>query len=290
MPAVFSILVSLSLLSATASGGAPEAPWENVFEVGGKDRWISAVRAVGSDDLFVAGDWGVTRISKAGRERRETPNAPVLGLFVESPTSVYALGARELILHFDGKGWTEQHLTVRTKKVSRGKDELVSAFFLDENGRSSLVAFGPHAALVRQPDATWKTPSEAERYRLWSLGSMGPAEAERPARCTPGAWFWLAPERAWFTCQDRRTFTIEDGHVTANGTQPRGCRAVTAVASTGEQTYLVCVDGQVWRATGMAWYPVKPPKAKDTDYASIVVVNQCVFLAGRRTVWRSCGR
>jgi hypothetical protein len=290
MAVAFSALVSLSLLSATNSLAVCEAPWEKVFELRGKDRWISAVRAIGPDDLFVAGDWGVTRISKMGRERRETPGAPVLGLFVESPTSVYALGARELILHFAGQGWTEEHSTIQAKRVSRGEDELVSAFLLDEKGSSSLVAFGPDAALVRQPDGTWKTPSEAERYRLWSLGSMGPADTERPPRCTPGAWFWLARGRAWFTCQDRRTFTIQDGHVTANGTQPRECRAVTAVASAREQTYAVCADGQVWKAAAMAWQPVKPPTAKDTDYASIAVVDACVFLAGRRTVWRSCGR
>ena len=292
MLAAFSTVASLSvLLSATGSIGVREAAWEKVFELGGNDRWISSVRAVGPDDWFVAGDWGVTRISKANVERRETPGTPILGLFLDGPTSMSAVGARELVLHFDGKAWTEEHLASQPrKKASRAEDELVAAFRLEGQGSSSIVAFGPHLALMRQPDATWANRSEAERYRLWSLGSMGPPNIARPPRCVPGAWFWLSGPSAWFTCQDGRAFTFQAGHVAPQGTQPRECRTLTAVASAQDQTYIVCANGTLWKTLGVSWQAVTPPKVKDTDYASISIVEHCVFLAGRRTVWRTCTR
>jgi hypothetical protein len=213
-----------------------------------------------------------------------------LGLFVESPRSVYALGARELVLHFDGKSWIEEHAASEpTRKAPRDEDLLFSAFHLDEKGSTSIAAFGPHAVLIRQPNAMWKAPSEAELYRLAQLGMVGPADLARPPRCDLNSWFWLARRSAWFTCQDGRTFTYEAGEVRPKGKQPERCQTLTAVASAQGEINIICANGTLWSTTGQVWNSLPPPKDKDKDYRSISAAGQCLFLANRRTVWRSCG-
>ena len=88
------------------------------------DGFVSAVWAVDRDEWFVAGKWGVTHVTKAGRETRNT-RSTVAGLFGESSANVFALGYDELVLHFDGKGWVEEHFVPVPKRGPRDYDDLV---------------------------------------------------------------------------------------------------------------------------------------------------------------------
>jgi hypothetical protein len=195
------------------------------------DAWLSSVWASGRDDWFVAGGWGVAKGTKTGFERKETPGRAVLGLLGRSPSSVFAFGAGELVLHFDGKTWKEEHIgPVPPKPRRRGervKDVLYFAYRSDPS--APLVAVGPWLVLVRQPDATWTQPGEKKRYRLSLVGQTGPDKIARPLKCDPGPWYWLGQDLAWFACQDGRSFLYEAGTVT-----PKGCkRPVSPVADGG---------------------------------------------------------
>jgi hypothetical protein len=279
----------LMLLSGGNSAESAGPAWEKVFELGPGERWISSVRAVDRDHWFVAGDWGVAWMNNKKLVRQGTPSASLLGMLIDSPTSVYAFGDRELVLHFDGSTWTEEHRTSPSKKPLRGEDELIGAY-LDPKDPSSLVAFGADAVLKRQPDATWIGVPEAERSKLLSVGAAGPADIERPQGCALNSWFWLGRSLAWSTCRDHRTFVFEAGKVALKGVLPNGCKTLTSAASAFGEVYTICANHTLWRTSAQAWRPLSAPKDKDKDYGSISVTDHCVFLAGRRTVWRSCSQ
>ncbi len=164
------MLLTLFTLVALLAGPVPTtvagSGWEKVYEGAATDGFVTAVWAVNRDEWFVGGKWGVTRVTKAGQETRSTRSA-VAGLFGESSASVFALGYDQLVLHFDGKGWAEEHYVPTPKRGPRDYDDLVQlAFYVPGDPRGTLTAFGPHAVLQRQVDGTWRAPSEPERERL----------------------------------------------------------------------------------------------------------------------------
>src|SRR5262249_39606985 len=154
---------------------------------------------------------------KAGTIRTETTGLAVLGLFGESASSVFGVGTGELILHFDGKGWAREHAMPSAKRHGMRDHLLYSAFYVPDESKSQVVAFGPQLVLERQADAAWTRLPEAEQDRLSLLAEAGPSD--RPARCDREWWFWLGRDFAWFSCRDRRTFIHE-----ADKTIPKGLR------------------------------------------------------------------
>jgi hypothetical protein len=143
---------------------------------------VSGVWALGRDDWFASGKWGVAKASKAGIERHATAGTSVLGLFGEAPNSVYALGADELIMHFDGHRWIEEHKGPTPKRPGRGADLLHSAFYSAAAG-TSMVAFGPSLALERQSNGTWVAPPKDEMKKSCGRSpARGSATRMRSAR------------------------------------------------------------------------------------------------------------
>src|SRR6476620_9088701 len=182
MPPALFALSALLLASGPAKADMTPVEWEKVFEVrGGRDTWISSVRALSREEWFVGGSWGVARATKGGGiEKRDLPGRKVIGMVVEGPGSVFAFGNDELVLHFDAKGWTEEHYVPRQgKRASRGKDLVYVGFIPSGAPDAPIVAVGPTLVLVRKPDNTWEVPPEAERVRLESLGQRGP-DFQRP--------------------------------------------------------------------------------------------------------------
>lgn len=284
------IIAALLLAGSTGRGGAASPAWEKVFEEVGSNDWISTVRATSPKEFLVAGAKGVARVRDTGAvERRATGGNAVLGIFGDDSKDLFALGVGELVLHFDGETWTEEHIAPgATPRPRKGEDLLQSAFF--QADAPGVVAFGPRLVLVRQADSTWVRPTAKERGRLSDIGQGGPQDFSRPPGCDPDSWFWLGRNFAWFGCQDGRTFLFQGGKVVPKGKKPSLCRTLTTVAVGGSEIYASCANGTLWKTNGESWRALPPPPDKSKAFRSISVNGGCAFVAGRKAVWRWCGR
>jgi hypothetical protein len=283
--------MTMALLVLVAAGGVTSSPnalqWEKVFEEAASASWVSGVWALGRDDWFASGKWGVAKAGKAGVEREATTGTSVLGLFGQAADSVYALGVDELVLHFDGKRWSEEHRGPQPKRPGRGGDLLHSAFFSDAAAGPSLVAFGPSLTLVRQPNGSWIAPPAKEMKRISLLSQVGPT-LPLPARCDEAGWHWLGKDSGWFFCHDGRTFTFSEGAVAPKGKLPRACRkSLDSVVTGNGEIYATCAAATVWKTEGQTWRLLATMKG-EKELPSISVTAACVFVSGRRTIWRSC--
>jgi len=279
----------LALLMLVASSGATTSPdgprWEKVFEETKSNSWVSGVWALGRDDWFASGKWGVAKASKAGIERHAAGTS-VLGLFGEAPNSVYALGADELIMHFDGHRWIEEHKGPTPKRPGRGADLLHSAFYSAAAG-TSMVAFGPSLALERQSNGTWVAPPKDEMKKLSLLSQVGPT-VPLPPGCDEAGWHWLGKDSGWFFCHDGRAFMFEGGATAPKGKLPRACtKTLDSSTYRDGDIYATCGAATVWKTEGQTWRLLATLKG-EKELPSISVTGDCVFVAGRRTIWRSC--
>ena len=149
----------------------------------------------------------------------------------------------------------------------------------------AIVAVGPERVLERRGDGSWSAPPAVERERL-ILASVG--DPLPVPTCHGGPWFWLGAGRAWFACDDLRTFRYDKGKITPTGKRPSSCRRVKDAATLDSEVQVVCADNRLWEAQGRTWQAVAPPEGEDRVYSALSVAGNCVFLAGRRTVWRRC--
>jgi hypothetical protein len=179
------MFASLAFLLLTTFQVRTTPDWEPIFEVhGGRDVWISAIRAKSRDEWTAAGSWGVSWNTATGVQRRETPGPAVLGLFADAETNdVFALGAGELVLRFDGKDWVQEHVGPKPNIVYSGLRGNVA-------GKSTVIAWGLWLVLVRQPDGTWVLPQESERQKLSDLGQGGRHSTYRAVAPKPDGFHW----------------------------------------------------------------------------------------------------
>lgn len=260
---------------------APPAAWEKVFESTGPKEWTFAVLAFGRDDWFAGGVWGVARGTASGVERKATSPRAVMGLAGDSHEDVFALGDGELVLHFDGKAWTEEHVGPRATRPRQVDDILQS--LLEVEGTS--VAFGPALVLIRQRRA-WSPPPAPERRRLHALASAGPPLG-LPAKCAQAGWFWLGKATGFFDCHDGRAFLLREGTIIPKGMIPRECGTGFHDLTTGQgEVFASCGDGNVWRTEGTVWR--RYATFRGQRVGSISATEKCVFVAGSRAVWRNC--
>jgi hypothetical protein len=286
----------LLLLAATSPANPSSATWEKVFD-GGADFLIYAVEASGRDNWIAGGSKGLVTATKDGTKVEPAHDRGVLGLFAESPTSIYALGQGELIWHFDGKKWTEEHVGPLPAKGQdrgprRGADQLNFAFYENASPGAPLVALGPSLVLARRPDGTWAKPAdERARQKLWKAGQRGPQLSAPPAKCGALAWRWLRKDLAMFFCADHRAFIYEGGTVTAKGKMPRQCGpAIISIEYVRGEIYASCDSATLWKTDDQTWRQIAAPREKGLDeIPSIAVADGCLFVAGDRGVWRSCG-
>ena len=290
MATALSVLIALlSGLGPTSARAAPPG-WEKIFQLlGGRDVWISSVRASSHDEWFVGGSWGVARASQnGGLEKREMPGRKIIGMFVDRPGSVFALGDDALVLHFEGGAWTEEHYVPGDpKRPSRGADLVYVGFFPSAAPDAPIVAAGPTSVLVRQPDHTWRSPPKAVAEQLDKLGLLGP-EFEKPANCAPGGWRWLGKNRGAFFCQDGRSFIYDAGALTPKGMLPKPCMSTLGgVASRHNQLYATCGASKLWTTEGRGWR-LAADFASEPELTDVSVNGACVFVAARHSVWRRC--
>lgn len=276
--------------AATRVVGAPETSWEAVFRGDrGPDGWISAVVATAPDDFFVAGGWGITRSTSGRLERRDTPGHPIFGLVDANPDGILALGAGELVLRFNGRAWVEEHSGVAVPPRTKSADSLLYSA-LQTCVDPTVIAFGPKLVLERQRDSSWRRVAGPERERLWALvRGWSSSFVTRPSRCDAGSWFWLGKGVAWSTCQDGRTFVFDCGKMSSRASKPAKCPTLSTAALSNGRVFASCANGTLWEVTSDAWRALPPPKGAGTDLGSISVTDDCIFLAGARTVWRRCG-
>ncbi len=171
---MFSTVLLTIALAGTATNVVSSSPsWEVVFQgEKGPDGWVSAVVATARDDFFVSGGWGVTRATSGRLDRRDTPGHAIFGLVALSTEEILALGAGELVLHFDGKAWVQEHAGPAVPAKTKAPNTLLYSA-LQTCGDPNVIAYGPKLILERQRDSSWKGVFGAERERFWDLSGAG---------------------------------------------------------------------------------------------------------------------
>jgi len=288
---VSAVLSLAALLCATGPASSPPMArqWEKVFD-GGANEWVYAVAAVSRDEWFIALEGGVARATKGRVERHPTAPRQAEGLFVASRDSVYAFGDGELVLHHDGRQWTAEHVgppPPRPRPRGTGAPDMLQAGYFSG---ATLVAVGPSLVMAKQPDGSWSTPPKAERQKLWDAAGSGPP-ISKPPKCNLAGWHWLGKDRGLFSCHDGRAFVWDAGALTPKGKLPGPCAdSLNATVEDAGELYLACNAATLWRTEpGEAWQSVQPPKEKGLkEIAFMAGAGGCLFVAGPRSVWRSC--
>lgn len=284
-------LLLTAAAAANASNGPLRPSWERIYDAAG-DPVLGPIHATGRDDWIAAGGRAGLVTARAGAVRVEdTHDHGVLGFFAEARDSLYAFGEGELIWHFDGKAWVEEHIAPRPGP-GRGPfaAHMVQVGFIDPGPATTrVVAVGLEQALVRQANGTWASPPPAERARLRDTGLGGP-QFPAPAGCARATWQWLGLRRGAFTCHDGRLFTWDEGAVTAQGKLPGPCRQVLDALAEGDGvSFASCAFATLWRAEGGRWRRVVAPGERGlTEFGSISWAQGCLFVAGKHALWRTC--
>jgi hypothetical protein len=285
----------LPLLTTIAvSGSSTTSPsWEKVFD-GTLYGWVSTIAAIGRDNWIAGGPWGLATVTKAGINVESTHAHGVLGLFVESPVSVYAFGEGELIWHFDGKQWTEEHVGPLPPKGQRrpfAEHMLYLSYFPDTAPNTPIAAFGLSLVLLKQADGTWAPPPNTDKARLLEAGQLGP-RISLPAKCDPAGWHWFGRKRGALYCHDRRTFIQDAGKLTPKGKLPTPCYdAVNSLVEANGELFASCRSLSLWKTEGERWARIDAPNEKGlSELPSISAAGGCLFVGGNKAVWRRCDR
>jgi len=284
-------LAALLFVAGQTSSPAASRHWEKVFD-GGASEWVYAVAAVGRNDWFIAIEGAVGKVTKGNIERYVTTPRQAEGLFVASGDNVYAFGDGELVVHHDGRKWTTEHAGAppprRRRRGTGAPDMLQGAYFSD----AMMVAVGPSLVMVRQPDGSWAYPPKTEKQKLWDAAGSGP-QTSKPQNCHLAGWYWLGKNRGFFYCHDRRAFLWDAGVLTPKGKIPRQCDdSLNAVVEEAGEVYAACNQATLWKTEGAgAWQAIQPPNEKGLkEIAFMAGADGCLFVAGPRSVWRSCDR
>jgi hypothetical protein len=277
------------LLLLAPPGAAPSTPqWQKVYESNGPRRWIGDIAAVDRAQVFVGGAWGVARVTGHDVEVHETGGLGIERLIVQGRRSVFALGERELILHFDGVAWEQEHIGEPLGDNGRGRrDVLHAGFYPPGSAEGGLVALGADVVLERGARGDWTTPAGPRRAQL-IRASLGPDPLPAPG-CSGGPWFWFDRSDAWFSCDDGRTFLFHAGQTRSTGRRPASCRTVGGAARSGDAVYAVCAENTLWKIEGRVWRRLSPPPTPDHEFVALSFAGGCLFLSNRRSVWRWCG-
>ncbi len=284
-------IVGLLFVAGQTSSAPAERQWERVFD-GGQNEWVYGVAAVSRDDWFIAIEGAVAKMTKGNIERYATAPRQAEGIFVASRDDVYAFGDGELVVRHDGKNWTTEHVGApppRPRRRGTGAPDMLRVGYFSG---TTLVAAGPSLVMVRQPDGSWIYPPKAERQTLWDGAGSGP-QMSKPQSCHLAGWHWLGRDRGFFYCHDRRAFVWEAGVLAAKGKLPRQCDdSLNAVVEDAGELYAACDGATLWKTErAEAWQPIQPPKEKGLkEIALMAGADGCLFVAGPRSVWRSCHR
>ena len=280
----------LTVIAASGTSATPLA-WDKVFD-GSSLGWVSTVEAIGRNTWIAGGAWGLATTVDARTSVESTRGHGVLGLFVESPISVYAFGEGELIWHFDGVKWSEEHagpLPPRGQRRPFSQHMLYLSYFPGAAPNGPLVAFGLSLVLVKQPDRTWAPPPEFDRQRLLHVGQQGPA-ISLPSKCASAGWHWFGRDRGAISCHARRVFIVDTGKLTPKGKMPNECHdTINSLVESGGELYASCRTLTLWKTDGEQWRRIDAPKEQGLkEIPSLSVADGCLFAGGNKSVWRSC--
>lgn len=265
---------------------AEEIRWTKAFELTGPPASFATVGA-GAEGWMAAGV-EIIVVSRNGRiESTREPGRTILRL-ASTRDGVFGLGLDQLILHFEGGRWVDEHF-VPPPSASTRRQRIAAILYgarvFGSGNNAVTAAFGPWSVLLRGRDHTWANPPEEERYRLNVLAQTGP-DIPRPAGCALAAWLWLSDDEGWFTCHGGRSFRHEAGATMSTGTVPGACHdAGEGIAVVGKDVYLLC-EGNVWRSSQERWDRVSAPK----DIQAIAGGPACLYAVTKRSVWASCAK
>jgi hypothetical protein len=265
---------------------AEEIGWTKAFELTGPPASFVTVGA--SAEGWMAAGAEIIVVSRNGRiESTREPGRTILRL-ASTGDGLFGLGLDQLILHFDGGRWVDEHLVPPSSASTRRQRIaaiLYGARVFGSGNNAVTAAFGPWSVLIRGRDHTWTNAPKNERYRLNMLAQTGP-DIPRPAGCALAAWLWLSDDEGWFTCHDGRSFRHGAGGNTPTGRVPGTCDdAGEGIAVVGKDLYLLC-GGNVWRSSHERWDRVPAPK----DIQAIAGGPTCLYAVTNRSVWASCAK
>jgi len=189
--------LAFSILLAAAQAPHDPPGWERVYENTGPKDWVTSVLAFRPDTWFAGGVGWLVRATPGSLDRTSTGSRAILGLAGPKASDVFALGDDELIMHFDGTHWMEEHVGPTARRPGRGADILHS--LVVDGART--IAFGPTLVLAREDDHVWQEPSTADRKRLMEFADSGPPH-KAPPSCNETGWFWVSEGKGMIACQD----------------------------------------------------------------------------------------
>jgi hypothetical protein len=260
--------------------------WSKVFELAGPPASFETVGA--SAEGWMAAGPEVIVVSRRGRiESTREPGRTILSL-ASTGDGIFALGLDQLVLHFDGGRWIDEHFTPSPSASTRRQRIaaiLYGAHTFGSGISAVTAAFGPRSVLLRGRDHTWTSPPEGERYRLIMLAQTGP-DIPRPAGCALAAWLWVSDDEGWFTCHGGRSFRHGPGGTTPTGKVPAACQdAGDGIAVVGRNVYLLCA-GNLWKSLRERWTRVPGPK----DLQAVAGGPTCLYAVTKSAVWESCAK
>ena len=278
--------------SAAAVSPAEKAPsplpckageWTELFSVDG-NGWFSAIWADRPDDIFVAGKFKRTSVSKAatsvgytpkyefpiyhfdGSAWQKQPTQAVSVIFDIAGTSsrdVYAVGGYLTIQHFDGHTWTREQFD-----ENAGPRQQLNKIQIFENG--TIIASGAATFALKRADSVW------ERIH---------PEFQAPADLPPGLPSHVAEEACnhrediWFCRYDaRRRITVFHEGRWKSGTIPHDSTVLTHQDDTW---YVGTWRGLKKRATLFGtdkWETV--PGTEAVDWAGATLLSNKEAIAG----------
>lgn len=145
------------------------------------------------------------------------------------------------------------------------------------------MALGPTLSLKRTLDGRWAALTEADdRYVRGRWGGWG----RDPSPCGSGgfqSWFADRTGNEWVLCHDRRAYWMRDNFAEPRGVAPAECEHAFRHLFFRNSLFATC-DGKLFRNDADEWHGESVP----VPVAYIAAAEPCLFVAGRRAVFRRC--
>jgi len=291
LPCLLALKAAVGVLPAAAAN-APNshnptlegaAKWEIVYSLPApKERWLDSLWVAPTGDLFAVGRGVIVHCSPEHTCDAETmPTGQHLAaVWGVSPTDVYAVGSRGLVMHYNGKQWNIEKPIGPREDLRRDSLFVVGPFLPD-----TIVAGNHSFGRFKRTDGKWVALSERDGRQIdhWRL-----PEGREP--CEPvDRSYWLTGDvgnRLWVTCADGKFYKQDnDAWVLAGPNLPKPCRSYSFHGFWNGSLFLSVDRGLVCSNEGGHWRQESPPakiRAFSSNSAGLYAVTAQFILKRSR--------